>query len=141
MINGLLKACARFIIERSEIRKKQHAFKGVHFECRMVLFYAIWEKSLFQLSVENIVPIKIQSVVNFSRMMKSCWFVMILQYLACLFCQTFLLLWHFGKFFTILKDKNILSNIMLSKLMSSQISYNSSLKKTTSNLKWFYQAS
>ena len=43
--NGLLKACARFIIERSEIRKKQHAFKSVHFECRMVLFYTIWEKS------------------------------------------------------------------------------------------------
>ena len=36
--NGLLKACARFIIERSEIRNKQHAFKSVHFECRMVLF-------------------------------------------------------------------------------------------------------
>ena len=43
--NGLLKVCARFIIERSEIRKKQHAFKSVHFECRMVLFYMIWEKS------------------------------------------------------------------------------------------------
>ena len=36
--NGLLKACARFIIERSEIRKEQHAFKSVYFECRMVLF-------------------------------------------------------------------------------------------------------
>ena len=46
--NGLLKACARFIIERSEIRKKQHAFKSVHFECRMVLFYTIWEKSRLQ---------------------------------------------------------------------------------------------
>ena len=27
-----------------EIRKKQHDFKSVHFECRMVLFYTIWEK-------------------------------------------------------------------------------------------------
>ena len=35
--NGLLKSCARFVIERSEIRKKQHDFKSVHFECRMVL--------------------------------------------------------------------------------------------------------
>ena len=43
--NGLLKSCARFVIERSEIRKKQHDFKSVHFECRMVLFYMIWEKS------------------------------------------------------------------------------------------------
>ena len=44
--NELLKFCARFIIEeRSEIRKKQHDFKSVHFECRMVLFYMIWEKS------------------------------------------------------------------------------------------------
>ena len=43
--SGLLKSCARFIIERSEIRKKQHDFKCVHFECRMVLFYTIWEKS------------------------------------------------------------------------------------------------
>ena len=44
--NGLLKACARFIIERSEIRKKQHAFKSVHFECRMVLFlHDMGEKS------------------------------------------------------------------------------------------------
>ena len=43
--NALLKSCARFIIERSEIRKKQHDFKSVHFECRMVLFYTIWEKS------------------------------------------------------------------------------------------------
>ena len=32
--NGLLKSCARFVIERSEIRKKQHAFKSVYFECR-----------------------------------------------------------------------------------------------------------
>ena len=37
--NGLLKSCARFIVERSEIRKRQHDFKSVHFECRMVLFY------------------------------------------------------------------------------------------------------
>ena len=37
--NGLLKSCARFVIEQSEIRKKQHDFKSVHFECRMVLFY------------------------------------------------------------------------------------------------------
>ena len=36
--NGHLKSCAMFIIERSEIRKKQHYFKSVHFECRMVLF-------------------------------------------------------------------------------------------------------
>ena len=43
--NMLSKSCARFIIERNEIRKKQHDFKGVHFECRMVLFYMIWEKS------------------------------------------------------------------------------------------------
>ena len=43
--NGLLKSCARFDIERSEIRKTQHDFKSVHFECRMVLFYMIWEKS------------------------------------------------------------------------------------------------
>ena len=42
--NGLLKAWAWFIIVRSEIRKKQHAFKSVNFECRMVLFYTIWEK-------------------------------------------------------------------------------------------------
>ena len=33
--NGLLKACARFFIERSEIRNKQHAYKSVHFECRI----------------------------------------------------------------------------------------------------------
>ena len=43
--NALLKSCARFIIERSERRKKQHDFKSVHFKCRMVLFYTIWEKS------------------------------------------------------------------------------------------------
>ena len=43
--NGLLKSCTRFFIERSEIRKQQHDFKSVHFECRMVLFYIIWEKS------------------------------------------------------------------------------------------------
>ena len=32
--NGHLKSCARFIVERSEseIRKKQHDFKSVHFE-------------------------------------------------------------------------------------------------------------
>ena len=36
--NGLLKLCARFIIERSEIRKKQHDFKSVHFEFKKVLF-------------------------------------------------------------------------------------------------------
>ena len=46
--NGLLKSCARFVIERSEIRKKQHDFKSVHFECRMMLFYMIWEKSRLQ---------------------------------------------------------------------------------------------
>ena len=43
--SGLLKSCARFIIERSEIRKKQHDFKSVHFEYRMVLFYMTWKKS------------------------------------------------------------------------------------------------
>ena len=37
--NGLLKLCARFIIERSEIRKKQHDFECVHFECRMHHFF------------------------------------------------------------------------------------------------------
>ncbi len=31
--NGHLKSCVRFVIERSEIRKKQHDFKSVHFEC------------------------------------------------------------------------------------------------------------
>ena len=36
--NGHLNSCARFIIERSYIRKKQHDFKCVHFEFRMVLF-------------------------------------------------------------------------------------------------------
>ena len=36
--NGLLKSCARLIIKGSEIRKKQHDFKSVRFECRMVLF-------------------------------------------------------------------------------------------------------
>ena len=36
--NGLLKSCARIGIEPSKIRKKQNAFKSVHFECRMVLF-------------------------------------------------------------------------------------------------------
>ena len=40
--SGLLKSCARFIIEQSEIRKKEHDFKNVHFECRMGLFYTIW---------------------------------------------------------------------------------------------------
>ena len=51
-ISGLLKSCTSFLIERSEIRKKQHDFKCVHFKCRMVLFecgivffYTIWEKS------------------------------------------------------------------------------------------------
>ena len=43
--SGLLKSGARFIIERSEIKKTQHDFKCVHFECRMVLFYTIWKKS------------------------------------------------------------------------------------------------
>ena len=35
-------SCARFIIELSEIRKKQHDFKSVPFERRMV-FYMIFE--------------------------------------------------------------------------------------------------
>ena len=43
--SGLLKSCEMLIIERSEIRKKQHDFKSVHFECRMVLFYMIYEKN------------------------------------------------------------------------------------------------
>ena len=44
---GHLKSCARCIIERSEIRKKQHDFKCVHFECRMVLFLGdMGEKSI-----------------------------------------------------------------------------------------------
>ena len=30
---------SRFIIERSDITKKQYAFKSVHFECRIVLFW------------------------------------------------------------------------------------------------------
>ena len=37
--SGLLKSCARFFIERSEIRKKQHEFKSVHFECKIMLFF------------------------------------------------------------------------------------------------------
>ena len=45
--SGLLKSCGRFIIERSEIRKKQHDFKSVHFECRMVLFCIECRKSTF----------------------------------------------------------------------------------------------
>ena len=44
--SGLLKSCPKFIIERSEIRKKQHDFKSVHFERKMVLFYMIWEHTL-----------------------------------------------------------------------------------------------
>ena len=36
--NGLLKACARFNIERSEKREKLHVFKRFHFEHIMVLF-------------------------------------------------------------------------------------------------------
>ena len=35
--NGHLKSCARFIIERSEIRKKQHDIKNVHFESKPFL--------------------------------------------------------------------------------------------------------
>ena len=35
--NGLLKSCARFVIERSEIRKTQHDFKSVHFQCRIYI--------------------------------------------------------------------------------------------------------
>ena len=46
--SGLLKSCTSFPIKRSEIRKKLHDFKCVHFECRMVLFYMIWEKSRLQ---------------------------------------------------------------------------------------------
>ena len=46
--SGLLKSCARFIIEQSEIRKKKTDFKSVHFECRMVLFLNdMGEKSTF----------------------------------------------------------------------------------------------
>ena len=36
--NGLLKACARFIIERSEIRKKQHAFKSPIYDVEWCFF-------------------------------------------------------------------------------------------------------
>ena len=39
------KVMCEVIFERNEIRKKQHDFKCVHFECRMVLFYMICEKS------------------------------------------------------------------------------------------------
>ena len=42
---GHLKSWAELIIERSEIRKKQHDFKSVHFDCRMVLFC---RNSIFQ---------------------------------------------------------------------------------------------
>ena len=45
--NGLFKSCAKIIIVRSDIRKKQNDFKSVHFEVRMVLFYTIWKKSRF----------------------------------------------------------------------------------------------
>ena len=45
--NRLLKACAKFIIERSEIRKKQYAFKSVHFECRMVFTKIFRKKEAF----------------------------------------------------------------------------------------------
>ena len=34
-------------IERSEMRKKQHDFKGVHFECRMGIFTLYGKKSIF----------------------------------------------------------------------------------------------
>ena len=44
-ISGHLTSCARFIIERSEIRKKQHVFKSVHFECWMVFLHDMGEKS------------------------------------------------------------------------------------------------
>ena len=44
--NGLLLACARFIIEQGEIRKKQNAFKSVNFECRMVLCAAPAKKCI-----------------------------------------------------------------------------------------------
>ena len=37
-----LKACVRFFIERSEMRKKQHVFKSVHFE---------WEKRVEKFSL------------------------------------------------------------------------------------------
>ena len=36
--------CATFYIKLSEIWNNQRDFKSVHFECRMVLFYTIWEK-------------------------------------------------------------------------------------------------
>ena len=35
--NEPFKLCARFFIERNEIRNKQHDFKSVHFECRIAL--------------------------------------------------------------------------------------------------------
>ena len=69
--SGLLKSCARFIIERSEIRKKQHDFKCVHFECRMVLFYTIWEKSRL---LSTFFPQSVEIVISISRngLLKSC---------------------------------------------------------------------
>ena len=42
--NGLLKSCARFIIELNKTGKKQHDFKSAHFECRMLLFYTSVKK-------------------------------------------------------------------------------------------------
>ena len=48
-LNELLKSYIRYFIERSEIRKKQHDFKSVHFECRMVVFCTVWEKSQLSL--------------------------------------------------------------------------------------------
>ena len=34
--DGLLKSCARFFIDRSEIRKKRHDFESAHFKCKIV---------------------------------------------------------------------------------------------------------
>ena len=75
--NGLLKSCARFVIERSEIRKKQHDFKSVHFECRMVLFYMIWEKSrlqstFFPQNVEKAIEFYLSLNLNFKNSAEIC---------------------------------------------------------------------
>ena len=66
--NGLLKSCARFFIERSETRKKQHDFKSVHFESRMVLFlYVMGEK----LTLVDFFSIECRKVKNIGKEMYS----------------------------------------------------------------------
>ena len=81
--NGLLLACARFIIEQGEIRKKQNAFKSVNFECRMVLCAAPakkvhFVKELYSISPSFIGKIPTKALMNFyfnflgSAMLKFC---------------------------------------------------------------------